>query len=306
MRKMILSLITPCRIRAIKLGAGTDRDGTIGRGPADPSRPHTAAVMSFDAVPDPVERVRASMADSVSAAAVTIGADEEIFLCPTCARPLANGVARCPGCGTRLVAGVSLLKVGGFVGLGLVVGLVVAGSVIGATGLASGLGTIAGVQGTPGTVPSTQPSVSAPIVPPGPKVPASAATALHQSTLINQRLLGDSRRLDRVLARTSPQASDIAPLLRSLASTATFGDDIPAALRRWEEGADLADRLESFYASVGRVADQGLSASLQNPRSYISAARRMQKVLDGLVGLDKTARSIATTVGVELPPLVAR
>jgi hypothetical protein len=262
--------------------------------------------MSFDAVPDPVERVRASMADSVAAAAVSIGDDEDIFLCPACARPLATGVSRCPGCGTRLVAGVSLLKVGGFIGLGLVVGVVVGGGIIGATSLASGLSPAADVEAASGSVPSARPGASSRIVAPGPKVPPSAVTALRQAALINQRLLGDSRRLDRVLRRTRPQASDLAPVLRSLASTATFGNDIPAALRRWEDGAALADRLESFYASVDRVADQGLSASLQNPRAYISAARRMQKVLDGLVGLDKTARSLASTAAIELPPLVAR
>jgi hypothetical protein len=258
--------------------------------------------MSLDAVPDPVERVRASMTEP-GPAPVPIGADDEIFLCPTCARPLANGVRRCFGCGTRLVAGVPLLKVGGFVGLGLVVGLVAVGGLIGAATLARGTGAVVGVQPPPDGVASVSPGQSVAGVPSGPKIPASSLTALRQSALINQRLLGDSRRLDRVMARSTPQAADIAPLLRSLASTATFGDGVPRALARWDDGVALAERFESFYASIGRVADQGLAASLQNRRAYVSAARRMQKVLDGLAGLDKTARALAATAGVELPPL---
>ena len=32
--------------------------------------------------------------------------DSGVFNCPACARPLAHGATFCPGCGTRLIAGV--------------------------------------------------------------------------------------------------------------------------------------------------------------------------------------------------------
>src|SRR6478752_5298390 len=81
--------------------------------------PETGAVMTIDALHGTVDR---PLDPSTGGAA--IGApDANIFLCPRCTRPLAVGVSRCAGCKTRLVAGVPLLKVSGFVALGLIAGL---------------------------------------------------------------------------------------------------------------------------------------------------------------------------------------
>src|SRR5712671_1260637 len=49
--------------------------------------------------------------------------DQTIFECPSCSRPLALGARRCPGCGTRLIAGVTLGKASSFVAVGLAIGL---------------------------------------------------------------------------------------------------------------------------------------------------------------------------------------
>src|SRR5918995_869263 len=93
----------------------------------------TGLVMTIDALRGPVDRPR-----DPSPEPVAIGAsDQHIFLCPNCTRPLAVGVSRCTGCGTRLVAGVPLLRVGGFVGLGLVVGMVVGGGLVAAIAVVS-------------------------------------------------------------------------------------------------------------------------------------------------------------------------
>ena len=57
-------------------------------------------------------------------ASIAIGEfDQTIFECPSCARPLALGARRCPGCGTRLLAGVTLGKASGFMAAGLAAGL---------------------------------------------------------------------------------------------------------------------------------------------------------------------------------------
>ena len=53
-----------------------------------------------------------------------------LFDCPSCTRPLAIGTARCPGCGARLVMGVTLGRVGGILAIGTVFGLLVAGAVM--------------------------------------------------------------------------------------------------------------------------------------------------------------------------------
>src|SRR4029079_19837812 len=54
--------------------------------------------------------------------------DQTVFDCPRCSRPLAVGTRRCPGCRTRLMAGVPLSRASGFVAVGLAVGLAVGGA----------------------------------------------------------------------------------------------------------------------------------------------------------------------------------
>ena len=57
-------------------------------------------------------------------------ADANIFSCPRCGRPQAVGNGRCAGCGLRMVGGIPMLKVAGFVAAGLMIGLLVAGGAI--------------------------------------------------------------------------------------------------------------------------------------------------------------------------------
>jgi hypothetical protein len=256
--------------------------------------------MTLDALQGSVERPRDEQLERLS-----IGEpDANIFLCPRCARPLAAGVSRCAGCGSRLVDGVQLKKVGRFVGAGLMVGILLGGGGVGAA-MFIGQPAIATVS-RPGTAvtPSAGPIGSAAPGPVAVDVPPAALSALRQSTLINQRLLADAMQLERILKRKSPSAVDIAPVLRGLASTAAFGDGLAPRVRTWDAGAAVAKSLASFYAAVARTADEGLEASLTNDRAYADAGRRMRTVLDRLTDLDAASRGLAATAGVELPPLV--
>ena len=241
-------------------------------------------------------------------ASVAIGpTDANIFHCPRCSRPLAVGVSKCAGCGTHLVAGVPLLKVSGFIGAGLIVGLLIGGGV-GAAMLLGRPGTATIVPPPVVAVPSVAPASVAPVpsvVPIVPAVPPAALSALRQSTVINQRLLADAELLSQAMAASSPAATEIAPLLRSLASTAAFGDRAATTVGTWDEASVVATDLGAFYASIDRIAGEGLTASLNNPRAYRDAGRKMLAVLAGVTDLDAAARGLAATVDVELPPLVA-
>ena len=154
--------------------------------------------MTIDALHGTVDR---PLDPSTGGAA--IGApDANIFLCPRCTRPLAVGVSRCAGCKTRLVAGVPLLKVSGFVGLGMIAGLAIVGGIVGALTLA-GRGTSTAAVAPPAAVPSAVPvgsglavTSAAPlpsIVPVDPAVPAPALTALRRSTTVNSAPPGRCR-----------------------------------------------------------------------------------------------------------------
>jgi hypothetical protein len=250
--------------------------------------------------------------DTAKASAAIGAHDANIFLCPRCTRPLAVGVSKCAGCGTRLLAGVPLLKVGGFIGAGLIVGLLVGGGGVGAATLLGRPAT--GTVGLPpaAVLPSAAPAPAsiaplpsvAPVAPAVPAVPPAALSALRQSTTINQRLLADAELLSQAMAATSPAATDIAPLLRSLAATASFGDRAATTVGTWDDAALVAKDLGAFYASIDRIAGEGLSASLNNARAYRDAGRRMLAVLAGVTDLDAASRGLAATVDVELPPLV--
>ena len=241
-------------------------------------------------------------------ASVAMGTpDANIFLCPRCTRPLAIGVSKCAGCGTRLVAGVPLLKVSGFVGAGLIVGLLLGGGGVGAATLLGRPAPATVALPSAGIVPSAAPASVAPVpsgVPVAPAVPPAALSALRQSTVINQRLLADAELLSQAMAATAPASTDIAPLLRSLAATASFGDRAATAVGTWDDASLVAADLSAFYASIDRIAGDGLAASLNNARAYRDAGRRMLAALAGVTDLDAASRDLAATVDVELPPLV--
>ena len=46
--------------------------------------------------------------------------DAHVFNCPACARPLSNGTSACPGCGARLIMGVTLRRALAILVLGMV------------------------------------------------------------------------------------------------------------------------------------------------------------------------------------------
>jgi len=255
--------------------------------------------MTIDALHGHLERARDSSLESVAIGA----ADANIFLCPRCARPLAVGVSRCAGCGTRLVAGVQLLKVGGFVGLGLAAGLVVGGGLVSVMS-ADRPADIPIAQPPVAVIPSAAPVVSAAPPPFAPAVPPAALSALRQSTVVNQRLLADADLLAKALVGAHPSAAEIAPLLRGLASNAVFGDRLARAVASWDDGDAVSQAMAAFYASIARIADEGLSASLTNEGAYVDAGRQMLAITDGLTDLDAASRGLAASADVELPPLV--
>jgi hypothetical protein len=257
-----------------------------------------------------VVRGRARRGKAVTTEQIAIGeADANIFNCPRCSRPLAVGNSKCAGCGLRLVAGVPLGRVAGFVAAGLVVGLLVGGGAVAAvTALTRPVDKP--VAQAPATVVPTAAavatSVALPVPAPAvdPAIPASAVSALRQSTTLNQRLMADADRLAAVLASDRPSGAEIAPLLRAMASTASFGDRLAPSVAGWSDGAAVSRSLATFYAAVGSVAEEGLTASVQNNRAYVDAGKRMLVVLNQLTDLDAASRELAATADIELPPLV--
>jgi hypothetical protein len=230
-------------------------------------------------------------------------ADANIFSCPRCGRPQAVGNGRCAGCGLRMVGGIPMLKVAGFVAAGLMIGLLVAGGAI-AVVTVLGRSPAATVDAGPsGVTASGAPLASGVPRPLDPTISGAAVSALSQSTTVNSRLLSDARRLTAAVNASRPTGSDIAPILRSLVTTASLGQRLAPTVGEWADATKVSGRLVAFYDSVSRVAEDGLVASIKNNGAYTAAGKRMLRVLDDIAALDAASRALAATAGINLPAL---
>jgi hypothetical protein len=230
--------------------------------------------------------------------------DANIVPCPACSRPLDSGTRRCPGCATRLLAGVKATRAAAFIFVGGLAGAMLGGGLVAA---ASFLGTRP-VEAVVVPVPVVITPTSAPIAPApapvaDPGIPSSALSALRQSSLLNQRVLDDAARLSAVLSATKPSSSEIAPILRSMASTATFGQRLAPTVGGWDQAEVVSTDLVAFYAAIARTADDGLSSSLSSRGTYVAAGERMLKIVAGLDALDAASRALAAKADLDLPPL---
>lgn len=233
--------------------------------------------------------------------------DANIFDCPVCARPLVAGTRRCPVCATRLLMGIKASLGFGLMAVGLTVGLVAGGATMAAYAVMTRPAAVAVIEPAPVVAPSSAPAASAPIatgqVPaaPVPVVPAAAISGLRQSAIVNQRIVDDAVRLQLALDAAQPSTADISRSLRSLASTAAFGDRIAPGVAAWPDGDAVSAALVEFYASIGATARAGLAASIGNTAAYVDAGRRMVDVLAGLAVIDADSRALAATADVDLP-----
>jgi len=227
--------------------------------------------------------------------------DSEIFDCPRCGRPQAVGNSRCVGCGLRMVAGIPLPKVTGFVVVGLIVGLLVGGGGVAAMTVLSHPADRPAAVSTGDAAPPAPGATVRPTV--DPTVPTAALAALRQSALVNDRLLSDGRRLKAALDGSRPSGSDLAPILRSIVATASIGQRVAPIIDQWAAAGSVSTRLDSFYTSVSSAGEDGLSASIRNSSAYVSASKRVLSLLEKVAGLDASSRALAATAGVELVPL---
>jgi len=251
---------------------------------------------------------------------ITIGEiGQTIFECPSCARPLALGARRCPGCGTHLLAGVTLGKASSFIAAGLTIGLLLgagggfllgarqAAVISAAPAVAASTAPLGGSNG--GGTSSTAPQPSATTTPgpsvasatDSPEIPAAIQTALGQALGLNGRLSTAEADLRAALAAPAFDSSQVAQILRSVSADSLFGEQLGERVAGWSGSSELGARLATFYGSVHETASNGLVASVQNGAAYRAAAKSMIKLLDSLRAIDAAVRAAAEAAGVDLP-----
>lgn len=232
--------------------------------------------------------------------------DQTVFSCPACARPLAMGAKRCPGCGSRLLLGVQASKVAVFAATGTALGLL-----IGLAGAAL-LSVTAAPAVTP-TIPaaSVAPVVSAPPVASaapstgtgnGPTIPAASKVALQHALQIDVQLMQARSSLEAALVAPSFDPMDVARTLRTISAGAFTGLEMTAHIETWDRSDGLGGQLSELYAAIHATAGDGLDASVRNEAAYREAATALVALLGDLPALDATARDLADEAGIKLPP----
>jgi hypothetical protein len=241
--------------------------------------------------------------------------NQTVFDCPTCARPLAIGVRRCPGCRTRLILSIPLAKASVFVSVGLALGIAFGGAV----GFALSLGratagvpaggvlprhpTTAGGGGpvpesTPATAPSTNPTLA-------PDIPSISRSALSQALSVNGRLAAGAASLRAALDAPAFDASTVAETLRSLSGDSVFGQQLVGRLAYWPDAVAVGRNLDHLYDTVHQTATEWLVASVRDDAAYHAAAVAMLDVLKGLAVADAEATALAGRFGLAAAPSAA-
>ena len=249
---------------------------------------------------------------SVSMPAIAIGEiDQTIFACPECARPLALGAHKCPGCGVHLIHGVQVKRVSLFVGIGVAGGLVVAllvSTVMSALAGVAGGGDPAAIV-TPTETASAPPATEAPSQPAATTgtgststVPGIVRSALTQAATVDDRLATSASALRAALAASEFDTIVVSQVLRSMSADAVSGLQLAPYIGGWSGGEAVSREMTNFYTSVQGTAAEGFKASIRNTAAYQATATAMVEVLEDLPALDEHVRDAAATAGVDLPP----
>ncbi len=232
-------------------------------------------------------------------------ADAHVFTCPSCARPLADGTSRCPGCGVRLILGVRLKRAAAILALGITIGMLVGVATTAAAIALSLRDSTPAVAAAPSIAPSVARSSALPsFIAVDPGAPVAAVSALSGTAVVNGRIAVDAATLASTLARSKATTIEIARALRSLAADAALGIDLADRLTPWTGAAHVQGGLDDFYRAMAQAARAGLRASLNDAGAYRKAGAEMRTVLATMGKVDRDSRALAGTVGLELPPVV--
>jgi len=242
---------------------------------------------------------------SNAARGLAIGeAGAHVFNCPSCARPLAEGTSKCPGCGVHLIMGVRAKRAGVILALGVALGILIGGVATAAAITLSLHEPVAAFTPVASTAPvAAAPSVAPTIAIPDPVAPTTAMSALSGTAVVNGRIAMDAETLTAALSRSNATTIEIARALRSLAADATLGIDLTGRLATWSDAKQVRASLDDFYHSMAEAARAGLRASLADEAAYRTAGTDMATVLAALGDIDSLSRTFAGANHLELPPV---
>ncbi len=109
------------------------------------------------------------------------------------------------------------------------------------------------------------------------------------------------RACSTTLERKGVSANELAKGLRALAADAASGIDLTSRMAPWTAAASVQAGLTDFYTTMATTARDGLHAPLADLAAYRSTAKAMLEVVAGLDAVDTASRSLAVSVGLDLP-----
>ena len=251
--------------------------------------------------------------------------DQTVFDCPNCSRPLAMGAKRCPGCGTRLLRGVTLSKATSFVAVGLAIGLLLgaggglafgltrASSAAPARPVASALPSVAPAGGTSGGAGAGTTHSAAPLPSALPTtgggtgstgtgaMPASIQAAVTQARTMNARFTADASVLAAILTAKTFDSQAVADTLRSMSADSLYAESVATRVSSWADSAAIGADLTTLYQGIHDLADQALDNSVRNVPAYRAAARDMLTLLAGTRVIDQRIAELAAANGLSFP-----
>ena len=161
--------------------------------------------------------------------------------CPKCGRPVADGLVRCSGCGTRILLGVAASRALLFLTTGAVLGLLVGGLSVGSILNASRapIAPAAAAGAAHPASPSPVPSAATPVPSVRSAVDPLAASALRQVASTNLQLAMSLENLKHELKARAIDTGAIAATLRAISASATYGTSVVGYLSAWPEACLL-------------------------------------------------------------------
>lgn len=224
--------------------------------------------------------------------------------CPSCGRPVADGLVRCAGCGMRILLGVAASRALLFMTTGAVLGLLVGGLSVGwVMGLSRAnveptppAAVI--VQATPSPAPTANPLESSAVTV---DVDPLAASALRQVVSTDAQLAGSLSSLKHELRAKPIDTGAISATLREMSAAATYGASVVGYLSAWPEAATVQGQVGRLYAQVRAIAANGLSAQLASTSAYAAAGNQMATLLAALPGTQAAEFKLGESGGLDLP-----
>jgi hypothetical protein len=223
--------------------------------------------------------------------------------CPSCGRPVADGLVRCSGCGMRILMGVAASRALLFMTTGAVLGLLVGGLSVGwLMGMTrTPVSPVVAAAASALSTTSPTPDIAAGSTGPVQAVDPIAASALRQIASTDAQLAGSLSSLRHELQARTIDTGAISATLRQMSAAATYGASVVGYLSAWSDAADVQGNVGPLYEQVQAISAKGLAANFANTAAYKSAGDQLIVALEVLPANRAAEFALGARSGINLP-----